>query len=309
MPDRLDRTGVEVRQQPVPCRHDVPGGGVHLRPLIPGQPAGLAVEPDQRRQRAEPRPSQVQVRRGRPVEAADVMAPERRPGKRVRQAAAQRAAHPAVGRGRVTAPLGRVPLAAQEGGPPPHQPVAVHGLGHLRGRVVVQQRVHVVQLPAGHSVGCHGSGGHGLSEVGLEYGHAVTEQPGQQPLPPADRAAVGEVHDAHGRQPLVLAPGRPGPGCAVRPAQEVPCLAGFGEPGTLHADVRVDPQAEPQPQRGELGGHRARIGKRLRVPGQVGPAARPLPVRVDVQHVSGETVPPDLPAPLEHRLLSVGLET
>ena len=95
---------------------------------------------------------------------------------------------------------------------------------------------------------------------------------------------------------------------AVGAAQEVAGALGVGVQRAVGHQVRVHPQADPEALLGQGAQHRGRVGERLGVPAQVRPGAGHLPVAVQVQHVAGDAPLPDPAGPLQHLLLTVGVE-
>ena len=117
-----------------------------------------------------------------------------------------------------------------------------------------------------------------LAEVGLECVDPLVEQPLQLGREPLRRSRIGEVDQRHSGLPLV-----PLPDAAVGPGDQVALRPALLEQRRPLRDVRVDPDADPQPLGLEPGQHRLRLGEGDRVPLEVAPAEFAHPEAVEMK--------------------------
>ena len=194
---------------------------------LPRHPVGLRpVEAGVAPQEPECGPALEDPRIRGALEAADVVAPEREPAGREREAAAEGLGHRRIRRGGVAAPVHRHGLPAGR-----RRTGEQHGVTlspsideHFVDRGVEQVGVEVVHARRVGAVEVHHVGGDALAEVGLEAVDSLLDESAQVRLVPRGRMGVREVDQRHACLPHVPLPHRP-----IRPCDQESLVGGLAE--------------------------------------------------------------------------------
>ncbi len=229
---------------------------------------------------------------GQAVETADIVAPKSKTRQTDMEPCPDCSRQSVPSRGTVSTPVHRVALAPCPAGPGPDRRLifALSLFRNLESRLLIQQRIEIVEFGAAHPVEIERVLIDPLAEISLDHFRPKIKEVLQKPLVPADSFRVGKIYP-----PSVLDRAKAGGIAGSRPfAGDVAFVSGFGIEFCFLGDIRCLPQRDPDTHLPHLFHISLGVGKGLLVELPVALPVPAEPTGVKMNDIAWKSTFPEL---------------